>query len=279
MIQTVYSMATSRDRGALEELWALLGSEGPLKPAGRVRSDHADLIAHLIQSSCLPKGDIYAAERTALAEMAKTVGLEDAARYPTANALEDAIVDALEARMLEALERMSDKERERIARELMKRLSEEQRIQFIDRVLRDWEKLPREQQDAFLKELGAQLDLDESELTALRQGLAGGAAVLLPTLMARQAGFSVYLLSTKLLFVSASKAGLTLPFTVYMLKNRALGWLLGPIGMLVTTGLSAGWFAVKSWRRRERFRKLVQLVVYTTAWRREQGGREPSSIA
>ena len=270
MIQTIYSMAEANDRDALEEVWSLLGSEMKLMPAGRAQSAHADLLVQLIQSSCLPKGDVYAAERTALVEMAKTVGVDDAARYPTVDVLEDAVVEALEARMLDELERMSDQEREKIARELMKRLSEEQRIQFIDRVLRDWETLPPEQQDAFLRELATQLDLDESELEAMRKGLAGGAAVLLPTLMARQAGFSVYLLSTKLLFVSASKAGLTLPFAVYMLKNRALGWLLGPIGMLVTTGLSAGWFAVKSWRRRERFRKLTQLVVYTTAWRREQ---------
>jgi hypothetical protein len=72
------------------------------------------------------------------------------------------------------------------------------------------------------------------------------------------------------MYVVASKAGLTLPFAVYMIKNRALGWLLGPVGLLVTTGLSAGWFAVKSWRRRERFKKLMQLAAYTTAWRHEQ---------
>jgi hypothetical protein len=49
-----------------------------------------------------------------------------------------------------------------------------------------------------------------------------------------------------------------------------LGWLLGPVGTLVTTALSAGWFAVKTWRRKERFRKLIQVIAYTSAWRSDQ---------
>jgi hypothetical protein len=40
--------------------------------------------------------------------------------------------------------------------------------------------------------------------------------------------------------------------------------------MIVTTGLSLGWFAAKTWRRKERFRKLVQVTAYCSAWRADQ---------
>ena len=64
--------------------------------------------------------------------------------------------------------------------------------------------------------------------------------------------------------------GLKIPFAVYMLKNRALGWLLGPVGILVTTAMSAGWFVARAWRHR-RFRKLVRLS--PTARRSETNAR------
>jgi hypothetical protein len=93
---------------------------------------------------------------------------------------------------------------------------------------------------------------------------------LIPLLLAKQTGFAIFLWTTNIMAATASSVGLTIPFAVYMLKNRALGWLLGPVGMLVTTAMSAGWFVARAWRRKERFRKLVQVVAYCSAWREER---------
>lgn len=266
MIETVRAIAREQDDKSLEELWTLLGGDTPIGNVGRSRDQQADLLIELIRSACLGKGEIYSAERAALAELAATFNVETS-RFPTAEALEDAIVDAMADQLSARLQRMSDNDRRQFVENMIRRMPDEDRIRLVDRVLGDFDQLGPDEQEAFVKQLGAELDVD---LAAMRGAIAGGAATLLPLLIAKQSGFSVFLLTTRVMFVVSSKAGATLPFAVYMLKNRALGWLLGPVGMLVTTGLSVGWFAAKTWRRRERFRKMMQLVAYTTAWRREQ---------
>jgi hypothetical protein len=98
----------------------------------------------------------------------------------------------------------------------------------------------RERQE-FVRRLATELGLEEDEVTA---AVAGGAAALLPLLLAKESGFVVFPWTTRVRAATASSVGLTIPFADYMFKNRALGWLLSPVGMLVTTALSAGWFAV-----------------------------------
>jgi hypothetical protein len=241
--------------------------EGSLGTGARERPARAELLIQLVRSACLPKGDIYAAERTALAELARTFAV-DASKHATVERLEDAIVDEMAEQVRARLEAMDDDERRQFAEDMLRRMPDEERIRLIDRVLQDFDQLSAEERDAFIQQLATELKIDPDVLDAAV--VAGGAATLLPLLLAKQAGFSVFISSTKLMYVVASKAGVTLPFAVYMIKNRALGWLLGPVALIVTTGLSAGWFAVKSWRRRERFKKLMQIVAYTTAWRHEQ---------
>jgi hypothetical protein len=266
VIQTIHAMSDAGDDQALEELWTLLGGEGSLGTGARERPARAELLIQLVRSACLPKGDIYAAERTALAELARTFAV-DASKHATVERLEDAIVDEMAEQVRARLEAMDDDKRRQFAEDMLRRMPDEERIRLIDRVLQDFDQLSAEERDAFIQQLATELKIDPDVLDG---AVAGGAATLLPLLLAKQAGFSVFISSTKLMYVVASKAGVTLPFAVYMIKNRALGWLLGPVGLIVTTGLSAGWFAVKSWRRRERFKKLMQIVAYTTAWRHEQ---------
>jgi hypothetical protein len=148
---------------------------------------------------------------------------------------------------------------------MVKRMSDEERIRLIDQVLEGYDEMNEDEQQHFRHRLAAELGVDDDQL--LIDAIAGGAATLIPLLLAKQSGFAIFLWTTRVMAAGASSVGVVIPFGVYMFKNRALGWLLGPMGMLVTTALSAGWFFVASWRRKERFRKLVQLIAYTAAWR------------
>lgn len=266
MLETVRAIARAGDEDAMQELWTLLGGNTSIADRVPDAELQADVVIELIRDSCFGKGELYAAERAALAELAATFGVKTA-RHPTAESLEDAIVDAMGEQLSERLEAMSDDERRQFVEDMVRRMPDEDRLRLVDRVLGDFGQLGIDEQDAFVKQLAAELDVDTETMLA---AIAGGAATLFPLLLAKQSGFNVFLMTTRVMYVVSSKAGATLPFAAYMLKNRALGWLLGPVGLVVTTGLSAGWFAVKTWRRRERFRKLTQLVAYTTAWRREQ---------
>lgn len=298
MLQTIQEMALSGDQEALEGLWKLLGGEGPLSTDASegfipADADFADQLSQLAtdlgddgrsfedlpaaeQKSLLvlvllvdaifgrkASGDPYAAERASLAELAKTFEVR-AGRYPAVEALEDAIAEAMAKRVQEKLKSMSDDERRKLAEDMLRQMTDEDRLRFVDRVLGDIDSLDPEQRRQVISDLATELDLD---VDVLESAIAGGAAALLPLVIARGAGFSIFLLSTNVMYVLASRVGITLPFAVYMFKNQALGWLLGPVGMLVTTGLTAGWFGLKTWRRRERFRKLVQLVAFVSAWR------------
>ena len=62
-------------------------------------------------------------------------------------------------------------------------------------------------------------------------------------------GFAIFLWTHERDGCRSVEREIDAPFAVYMFKNRALGWLLGPVGMIVTAGLSLGWFAAKAWRR------------------------------
>ena len=97
---------------------------------------------------------------------------------------------------------------------------------------------------------------------ALRN-IAGGAAALIQLLLTEMRGFAIFWWTTKIMAATASSVGLTIPFGVYIFKNRALGWLLGPVGILVTTAMSAGWVAL-AWRRR--FRKAQSRQALDHEW-------------
>jgi hypothetical protein len=298
MLQTIQQMALLGDQEALEGVWRLLGGEGPLtadasdgfvavdgsfaeeldKLAGDLGEDGQSfselpvgeqngllVLMRLVDAVYGRKaaGDPYAAERASLAELAHTFDVR-AGRYPTVEALEDAIVEAMARTVQEKIKTMSEDERRKLVEDMLRRMTDEDRLRFVDRVLGDMDSLSPEQREQLISDLASELDLDAD---VLESAIAGGAGALLPLMIAKGAGFSIFLLSTNVMYVLTSRVGITLPFAVYVFKNRALGWLLGPVGMLVTTGLSAGWFGVKTWRRRERFRKLVQLVAFVCAWR------------
>jgi hypothetical protein len=258
MLETINQMEKRGDQNALQQVWRLLGGESQL-PEGT----GAELVGDLIHRLC-GKGDRYAAERSALADLGKTVGV-DAGRYPRVDALEDDIIEALAQRLEEKLDAMTPEERHAFFEEMVRRMSDEERLRLIEQVLDGYEKMPDEEKAAFRRRLATELDIGQSQID--RALTVGGAAALIPLLLAKETGFAIYLGTTKIMYATASSVGLTIPFSVYMLKNRALGWLLGPVGMLVTTALSAGWFSARAWRRKERFRKLVQVVAYCSAWR------------
>jgi hypothetical protein len=260
MLETIGEMEERGDPKALEDLWRLLGGESHLPPG-----TGAKLVGGLVHRLC-GKGDRYAAERSALADLGKTVGV-DAGRYPRVDALEDAIIEALAQRLQEKLDAMTPEERHAFFEEMVRRMSDEERLRLIEQVLEGYEEMSEEEKAAFRRRLATELDLSEPEIAAT---IAGGAATLIPLLLAKQTGFAIFLWTTNIMAATASSVGLTIPFAVYMLKNRALGWLLGPVGMLVTTAMSAGWFVARAWRRKERFRKLVQVVAYCSAWREER---------
>lgn len=260
MIETVWAMDAAEDRRALEDLWRLLGGASELSPEGG-----AALVVGLIHRLC-GKGDVYAAERVALADLAKTAEV-DPAVYPRVAALEDAIIDGLAARLQRKLDAMSPEKRKTFFEDMVKRMSDEDRLRLIEQVLEGYDEMSPEEQAHFRKRLASELGMDEDDIA---DAIVGGAATLIPLLLAKQTGFAIFLWTTQVMAAAASSVGLTIPFAVYMFKNKALGWLLGPVGMVVTTALSAGWFAVKTWRRKERFRKLVQVVAYCSAWREEQ---------
>jgi hypothetical protein len=271
VLATVHHMALTGDTDALQNLWRLLGGVGPLSADGtslrEFGPEHPDvqLITELIRKLC-GKGDPYAAERTALAELAKTMQV-DAAKYAAVEPLEDALLEAMAARLQEKLDAMTPEERQLFFEDMVRRMSDEERIRLIDQALAGYDAMTDAERREFVKRLAHELGLDEDEVAS---AIAGGAATLLPLLLAKQGGFKIFLWTTQVMAAAASSVGLTIPFAVYIFKNRALGWLLGPVGMLVTTALSGGWFAVKTWRRKERFRKLVQVIAYTSAWRSDR---------
>lgn len=262
MIRTVSQMAEVGDEKALDDLWRLMGgAPGTSDPQVK-----AGLVTELIHKTC-GKGNLYGAERAALDQLAETVDVAPAA-YPDVEPLEDAIVEAIGERLREKLAAMSDEEKRRFFEDAVKRMSDEDRIRLIEQVLEGFDEMSDEDRQEFVRELAAELGVGEDELWA---ALAGGAATLLPLLLTKHAGFAAFIWTTRIMYVAAGTVGLKLPFAAYMLKNQALGWLLGPVGMLVTTAMSVGWFGVRAWRRKERFRKLVQLTAYCSAWR----GRRP----
>lgn len=271
MIAAIHDMGTAGDGEALDELWGLLGGDasqhGWTRHAPREKAAAA---AQVVQDACFGRGEIYAAERKALVELAKPFKVEPAG-YPTSDALEAAIVDAIVERVRERLEGMSDEERAQFAEDMFKRMSDEERMQMIDALLRSFNDLSPERQDELVTELARELGLDEG---IIRDAIAGGAAVLLPLLLARGSGFTIYLLSTKLMYSFFSLWGVSLSFATYQAKNVALKSLMGPVGLIVTTALSAGWFAVGAWRRMTRFRKVVQVAMFTTGWRRRRAQLE-----
>lgn len=259
MIATVRAMAAAGDRTDLRDLWQLLGGSSELP------SDDADagrLVTDLVGGLC-GKGESFMAERRAIAKLASTVGVDPEA-YPQVEPLEDAIIDALAKRLREKLTAMSSAERHAFFADMVKRMPDDERLTLIEQILDGYEHMDDEARAEFRRQMAKEFDMNESDVAA---ALVGGAATLIPLLAAKQAGFAMFLWTTKIMFAASSAAGVTVPFTAYALKNQALGWLLGPVGLLVTTALSVGWFGAQTWRRKERFRKLVQVIALCSSWR------------
>src|SRR3954452_1540939 len=124
MIATVQRMAELGDDEALADVWKLLGGESELPASGG-----PELVAGLLHRLC-GKGDRYAVERSALADVAKTVAL-DAQSYPQVDELEEAIVEALGERLREKLADMNTEERAAFFEDMVKRISDEDRLRLI----------------------------------------------------------------------------------------------------------------------------------------------------
>lgn len=270
MIEAVREMAAAGDRDALRDMWELLGGTGSRflgsDPTAEDLDQAAEQVTLLLQGLFPGKQrDPFAAQRAALAEVAEAFDVDSSTHARTAD-LEDAIYEAIGQRLESRLAGMSDAKREHFIGQALKRWTEEERLRLIEGVADGYDNMDVEAQAALATSLAAELDSTETEI---REALKGGASALLPLLMAREQGFALYLGSTQLIHsVLTTGLGLKAPFAVYMLKNRALGWLLGPVGLLVTTGASAGWWAYKARRHSQRMRKLIQVIAYTSAWRK-----------
>lgn len=271
MIETVREMAHNRDGRALSDLWELLGGTGsrflPPKASVRQFESAGDQIVLLLRALFPGRhSDVYAGERAALAEVGSAFEV-DSSRFAQTSELEDAIYAAIGQRLEERLSGMSDAKRAQFVEQALKRWTEEDRVRLIEGVAAGYERMDDAAKQALVTELSADLGASVTE-AEVEEALRGGAAALVPLLLARQQGFALYIGSTRLMYsVLTSGLGLKTPFAAYMLKNQALGWLLGPVGMLVTTGATAGWWAYKARRETQRMRKLIQVIAYTAAWR------------
>lgn len=273
MIATIYEIARVEDDEALDDVWSIFGIFDATRPPDFNRNDEAEWLANVVRDACFGGGEIYAAERKAVAELAGALDI-DAERYPAIEDLEDEVADELLRRVRAALEAMDEEELRRLVEDMLQRMPDEDRIRLMEQILVGIESMEPAEREAFVRQLAEELGLSEEFIW---DALKGGAAGLLPLLLAKASGFTIYLLSTKLLYLAFTRAsGLVLPFVVYQMKNKSLSWLLGPWGMAITTGLSMAWFGTKAWRRQKRTKKLAQLVTYSSFWRRRN---DPDSLA
>jgi hypothetical protein len=268
MLATLKQMEDQRDEGAFNDIWRVLGGEMTLQlETDEDWTTAFRLLSTLIQQTCGGSSDPYLAERKALGELAKILKV-DTAEHPTIEGLEDALIEAAAAQINRKLASMSPDERRKFFEDAIKRMTDEDRIRLIDQFLEGYENLDSEEQKLFIKRLAVELGVSEDKL---RAAIAGGAAALLPLVIADSSGFAVFLFTTDLMYTAFSTFGITVPFAAYVLKNEALGFLLGPVGMILTAGLSAGWFFHSKARKERRFRKLMQLIARAATWRDSRG--------
>src|SRR5947199_6431247 len=123
MLETISEMEERGDQEALEDLWRLLGGESQLPPG-----TGAKLVGGLVHRLC-GKGDRYAAERSALADLAETVDVV-AGRYPRVDALEDRIIEALAQRIGDKLDAMTPEARHAFCEGMVRRMSDEERLRL-----------------------------------------------------------------------------------------------------------------------------------------------------
>lgn len=273
MIATIHQMRAARDARALNDMWQILGGSTSLRLDSDDEWDAAvALVSALAQQTCGGPDDPYLAERKALGELAKILKV-NTADHATVEALEDALIDAAAKRINQKLAGMSAQERRQFFEDAVRRMTDEDRIRLIDQLLEGYDQMDPNEQEQFIKRLAVELGIDEDKL---RAAIAGGAAALLPLLIADQAGFAVFLLTTEIMYTAFSVFGITVPFGVYVLKNEALGFLLGPVGIILTAGMSAGWFFHSKVRKERRFRKLMQLIARVSLWRDTRGLPPPA---
>jgi hypothetical protein len=259
-------MRDVRDQHGLSDMWQILS--GGAGSSLRFETDEdwdraAALIVTLIHDACGGGRDPYLAERKSEGELARMLKV-DASSYASSEGLEDALVERAAERIHAKLGAMSPEERRKFFEDAVRTLCDEDRIRLIDQFLQGYEAMDPDERKLFIKRLGAELGIETAKLEA---AIAGGAAALIPLLIADQSGFAVFLLTTEIMYTAFSTFGITVPFAVYVLKNEALGFLLGPVGMLLTAALSAGWFFRGKAKKERRFRKLMQLIARASLWR------------
>jgi hypothetical protein len=265
LIETIREMARSEDDEALGAIWAILGAE-VTRPRGRDHETHARALGRLLQATYLGKGDIYAAERRALSEFARSLKV-DPERHPTVEELEDGLAHELLRRVGDHLRAVGRNHLRGHIAALLKRTTDEERLRLAEQTLADLDRLGSRKQRAFARELAAQLSIDAS---AVQVALSSGAEESpLPLLVDSVDQPSVYELSTTLLSVAFSAADSGSSFVVDQVRSNSLNWLLGPWAVVLTSAFAG------EWRRRERWRKLAQLATFTSFWRHRGAARSP----
>jgi hypothetical protein len=261
MLNTIKEIGLAEDTSALDDIWHLLGGSSPL-PAN---PEEAESLVFILSRDLFGGGDIYAAERKSLSSLAasKQIGLNPE-EFSTTEDLEDAIIKRLGELVQKQMAEMSDEELRSFVEGMVQRLPNDDRLKLIEQVLSGYHEMPPAAQAEFRKKLAEQIGMDEADLTT---ALAGGAAALIPLLLAQEAGFGLFLATTNVMFSASQMVGVTLPFGAYVLKNQALGWLLGPVGMIVTGAATAGIVGRSLWRQKQQMKRLVPLIAYCAAWR------------
>jgi hypothetical protein len=216
MMATVIEMADQRDATALNDMWRVLGGKTSL----RLGTDEdwqaaATLINSLIHDTCGGSKDPFLSERKAMSEIARNLKI-DARSHSTIEELGDALVDEASRRIQKKLAAMSEEERTQFFEDLLRRMRDDERIGLVDELVEAYERMAPDEQEDFVRRMAAHMGVEED---AARAALAGGTAALVPLMIADQSGFAVFLLTTKLMYSTFSFVGVTLPIGAYIAKN------------------------------------------------------------
>jgi hypothetical protein len=84
---------------------------------------------------------------------------------------------------------MTEAERTAFFEDMVKRMSDEDRLRLIDQILEGYAEMSPEEETAFRRRLAKELEINEA---AIARSIAGGAATLVPLLLAKQTGFAIF---------------------------------------------------------------------------------------
>jgi hypothetical protein len=199
------------------------------------------LLVDLIKDLCGSHRDPFIAERRAVADLAEELGV-DVASYPSTEALEDAIVTTLADRVHAEFKHPTT--REQTVKELLRTLSDEERLQIVHQTIEGYNSMPADQQQAFEKALARQLGCPPDKL----QEALTGAAPLVALAPAGEGTTAVSATATAVVGALAPTTGASATYATFLVANTVSPFLLGPAVMLVLTPIQG----IKGRRRAER---------------------------